>query len=169
MRKLQIILAGLAMALAPQAAQADVRDGNPNWIQDFNHGCWFYNTYREPNITISWTGGCDANGYADGYGEATWFKYQNWVQVDAGMMAHGRVDGMWKTRYANGNYLVSYWSNGSRLPDPAAPQYSQPNPRTTPQSPGPTLGDRAMETLERQRRENCAAVAEGRLRAGCPN
>ena len=110
-----------------------------------------------------------AAGEATGAGKTTWFKYNQWHIVETGEMRGGRMEGWWERRWYAGRLEESLWQGGVKIAvqGPAqSPGYGngQYNSRS---DPGPSLGDRAMETLERQRRENCAAVAEGRNRGGC--
>ena len=169
MRKFHCIIAGLAIAFAPQAARAGDHSGDPHWIMSFDSKCWLYNPFPDSNESVAWNGRCDANGDATGEGKTTWFKFSDWKIVETGSMYGGMMFGWWERRPVQGNVEHSYWEAGKKLAiqgaDPA-PSYGNGQYRP-PASNGPTLGDRAMETLERQRRENCAAVAEGRNRGGC--
>jgi len=168
MRKI-FVFAALLLAQVSGPAMAQDHNGDPHWLRTFDSGCWIYEPFPEPNENVSWEGRCDANGDATGSGKTTWFILDEWKIVETGEMRGGLQYGWWLRRSFRGEVEESYWEGGARLAvrgeDPAPAYGGSQSPPSG--ASGPTLGQQAMETLERQRKENCARQAKGANIGGC--
>jgi hypothetical protein len=126
----------VCLVMAPIAGQAQVRPPAPpgtllaapnhaGWLVDSRTGCWIWDDTPELNDTVTWDGGCGADGRASGRGVIEWrwgdqvSRYEG--EVVAGKRnGHGIADtdgahyeGDWRDDRANGHGVI-IWPNGDR-------------------------------------------------------
>lgn len=165
MRFVSVTLMALALML-PQNASARDHSADPHWIQS-GGGCWIYNPFPSPGESVAWDGPCDTEAEAIGGGTVTWFQNGSWTIVETGDMRGGVMIGWWHQQTAAGGDVDIFWENGRKVATQSrGPATGRGNSGAAP-STGPTLGERAMETLRRQRQENCARQAQGANIGGC--
>jgi len=124
----------ISLVIAPLSAQGQSRPPAPpadmlaapnhaGWAVDARTGCWIWNDTPEPNDTVSWSGGCEADGRAAGHGVIEWrwsegsSRYEG--EVTGGKRnGHGVADmggahyeGDWQDDRANGHGVIT-WPTG---------------------------------------------------------
>lgn len=167
MRSIRTALVCLALLQLPQGAMARDHSGDPHWIQSVGNHCWIYNPFPTAGESANWDGPCNTEAEAHGGGTLTWWLNGAWDITETGDMRSGLMVGWWHHQAASGQDVDTYWENGRKLATQARiPAPGNGSPGTASPS-GPTLGDRAMETLRRQTRENCERQAQGANIGGC--
>lgn len=90
------------------AGAAVAQQAPPGWIADARTGCKVWNSYPEPNETISWSGAC-ANGLAQGSGVLQWFASGKPGSKYSGDYSDGKMYGRGIVTFANGNRYDGEW------------------------------------------------------------
>jgi len=76
-----------------------------------------WNNYPRPDDKAFWTGGHDANGYAEGQGTLRWYTRGRFVTEYAGRMVYGKLDGPVKNTDASGKRFHGTFIDGVKSAD----------------------------------------------------
>src|SRR6266849_431167 len=76
-----------------------------------------WNNYPRPDDKAFWTGGHDANGYAEGQGTLRWYTRGRFVTEYAGRMVYGKLDGPVKNADASGKRFHGTFIDGVKSAD----------------------------------------------------
>ncbi len=80
-------------------------------------GTLVWNNHPRPGDEASWSGDCDANGYATGAGTLTWSKRGAVISRYTGKMIRGKLDGPVTNIDADGKRFHGTFVNGSKSAD----------------------------------------------------
>jgi hypothetical protein len=113
-------------ALLPGATQSppleqiyhgdNAKDGG-GMFQRTKDGVLVWNNYPRPGDEAFWSGGHDANGYAEGQGTLRWYTRGRFVTEYVGRMVHGKLDGPVKNTDANGKRFHGTFIDGVKSAD----------------------------------------------------
>jgi hypothetical protein len=76
-----------------------------------------WNNYPRPDDKAFWTGGHDANGYAEGQGTLRWYTRGRFVTEYVGRMVRGKLDGPVKNTDATGKRFHGTFIDGVKSAD----------------------------------------------------
>ena len=76
-----------------------------------------WNNYPRPDDKAFWTGGHDANGYAEGQGTLRWYTRGRFVTEYVGRMVRGKLDGPVKNTDASGKRFHGTFIDGVKSAD----------------------------------------------------
>ncbi len=76
-----------------------------------------WNNYPRPDDEAFWSGGHDANGYAEGQGTLRWYTRGRFVTEYVGRMVHGKLDGPVKNTDASGKRFHGTFIDGVKSAD----------------------------------------------------
>jgi len=76
-----------------------------------------WNNYPRPDDKAFWTGGHDANGYAEGQGTLRWYRRGRFVTEYVGRMVRGKLDGPVKNTDASGKRFHGTFIDGVKSAD----------------------------------------------------
>ena len=121
-----VMFTGVSTLTQEANAQEDTEQNLGNWIIDIHTGCKVWNGFAEPEESVTWSGLCDAEGYASGEGTLQWFlrgePNGTYTGERQGGMANGygvnvwvngdRYEGFWKDEFPDGKGTYT-WAEGS--------------------------------------------------------
>ena len=81
------------------------------------NGVLIWNSYPRPDDKAFWSGGHDANGYAEGQGTLRWYTRGRFVTEYVGRMVHGKLDGPVKNTDASGKRCHGTFIDGVKSAD----------------------------------------------------
>jgi len=94
----------------PPAPPADMlaAPNHPGWSVDSGTGCWVWNSHPQPTETVTWSGGCGADGRASGHGVEE-FRYDEEVERYEGDLRDGRANGHGVSTDVSGTRYEGEW------------------------------------------------------------
>ncbi len=94
----------------------NAKDGG-GMFQRTKDGVLIWNNYPRPDDEAFWSGGHDANGYAEGQGTLRWYTRGRFVTEYVGRMVHGKLDGPVKNTDASGKRFHGTFIDGVKSAD----------------------------------------------------
>jgi hypothetical protein len=94
----------------------NAKDGG-GMFQRTKDGVLIWNNYPRPDDKAFWSGGHDANGYAEGQGTLRWYTRGRFVTEYVGRMVHGKLDGPVKNTDASGKRFHGTFIDGVKSAD----------------------------------------------------
>jgi len=94
----------------------NAKDGG-GMFQRTKDGVLIWNNYPRPDDQAFWSGGHDANGYAEGQGTLRWYTRGRFVTEYVGRMVHGKLDGPVKNTDASGKRFHGTFIDGVKSAD----------------------------------------------------
>ena len=94
----------------------NAKDGG-GMFQRTKDGVLIWNNYPRPDDEAFWSGGHDANGYAEGQGTLRWYTRGRFVTEYVGRMVRGKLDGPVKNTDASGKRFHGTFIDGVKSAD----------------------------------------------------
>lgn len=88
-----------------------------DYIRDIDNNVLIWDNKPQDNTAVSWLGCTNKNGFADGFGLATWYINGKFQVGYFGTMTNGKFNSHVNSFDLRGNYAQGSWVNGRRGSD----------------------------------------------------
>ena len=109
-RTIRSLALAAVLAIAALTTTGPATAQEQKFIVDQN-GCKVVNPFPRAEESITWTGGCDADGFTDGEGVLQWYQSGVADEKYEGEMKHGYAHGKGSQTMVDGSRYEGEWKN----------------------------------------------------------